>query len=328
MNKIYVILLTLVMALTGSTTVSAVTESELDRAINRTVTYLQRNVPNPTVTSVGGEWTVFALARSERNIPASYFARYFRNVENHVIERNGILDTRRITEHSRVILALTAAGYDPQNIAGYNLLLPLGDFEQTIWQGINGSIFALLALDSGNFDIPINRNATIQSTRELFVNEILYHQLQDGGWSLRGTVGDPDITAMALQALAKYRDNQYVKTAVEAGLNFLSNAQNSQGGFTSSISNSQPGVESSAQVLVALTELGIDINDPRFVKNGNSVLTNILSFQNRNGGFRQNLSNTDSNIMSTEMGLYALVAAQRAVEGRNTLYSMSDRVLR
>ena len=44
------------------------------------------------------------------------------------------------------MLALTAIGKDPASVAGFNLLKPLADFEQVTKQGINGTIFALLAL--------------------------------------------------------------------------------------------------------------------------------------------------------------------------------------
>jgi len=183
-------------------------------------------------------------------------------------------------------------------------------------------------LDSLDYDIPINRNAQTQSTRELFVNEILSLQIPDGGWSLRGETGDPDITGMVLQALAKYMDNPYVYLAVEKALDFLSGIQNENGGFTGGFAGSEPSLESAVQVLVALVELGIPLDDPRFVKNSNTILDNVLSFQLANGSFRHTMSSTSSNLMSTEIGLYGLVAAQRSIEGRNSLYRMSDRVVR
>ncbi|MCL2578045.1 MAG: terpene cyclase/mutase family protein [Defluviitaleaceae bacterium] len=290
-----------------------ITPQELNRAITLTSAYLQVNVRNPQVGSVGGEWTVLGLARSERAVPDLYFRRYFRTVEAYVKERNGVLDERRFTEYSRVILALTAAGFNPRNVAGYDLTLPLGDFEGTMRQGINGAIFALLALDSLEYESP---------ARELFIEEILRLQNPDGGWSLTGETGDPDITAMALQALAKYRENSAVDSAAEHALTFLSDIQNENGGFT--------GLESSVQVLVALTELEIPINDSRFIKNGNLILNYVLGFQNSNGSFRRDMkgTNTDGNLMSTEIGFYGLVAAQRSINDRNSLYRMCDRRVR
>ena len=53
------------------------------------------------------------------------------------------------------------------------------------------------------------------------MDEILSRQNPDGGWGLAGGGSDVDLTAMALQALAKYRDNSTVSAAVDAGLDWL-----------------------------------------------------------------------------------------------------------
>ena len=79
--------------------------------------------------------------------------------------------------------------------------------------------------------------------------------MKDGGWSLTGTGdSDVDMTAMALQALAKYQDQKAVKSATDKALTWLSKAQDSKGGFASW---GTTNVESVAQVVVALCELGI-----------------------------------------------------------------------
>ena len=169
-------------------------------------------------------------------------------------------------------------------MAGYNLLTPLGDFSKTIWQGINGPVWALIALDSGNYAMPQNSDASTQATRQMYIDEILSRQLTDGGFSLMGgttaadsgnQISDPDITGMALQALAKYQDQLKVKEATEKALACLSKMQKDNGGFASwGTANS----ESCVQVIVALTELGISLDDVRFVKNGNTLEDNLLTF--------------------------------------------------
>ena len=320
------LLILIAIILLWAVPVYATAPQDLGRAITRSVVYLRRNITDPQVSSVGGEWAVIGLARSGRNVPDSFFARYLLNVENHLVANDGVLDARRLTEYSRVVLALTAIGENPQNFAGFDLTMPLANFDRTVWQGINGAIFALLAFDSLDYVIPTNQNANVQSTRQLFIEEILSRQNEDGGWSLIGD-SDPDITAMALQALAKYVDDMYVYSAVEGGLVFLSDVQNEQGGFHGGLGGAYASVESAVQVLVALTELGISLDDPRFVKNGNTVLDNVLSFQMPDGSFRHTY-NTGRNMMATEIGLYGLVAAQRSFDGLNSLYRMDDRTLR
>jgi len=315
----YKFLLLLILLVFMSVPTYAGTEQELNRAITRTAAYLQRTVRNPQISTIGGEWTVLGLARSGRRVPNSYFQRYLANVERHLTESDGVLDRRRLTEYSRVILALTAAGFNPRDVAGFDLTASLDDFERVTWQGINGAIFALLALDSLEYDSGI---------REQLVEEILQRQAPDGGWSLRGDVGDADITGMALQALAKYMHNPYVYTAVQRALSFLSDIQDENGGFSGGMAGSQPSVESAVQVLVALAELGLPLDDERFVKNGNTVLDNVLSFKLPDGSFSHTAECNEPNLMATEMGFYGMVAALRSLEGQNSLYRMSDRILR
>ena len=147
--------------------------------------------------------------------------------------------------------------------------------------------------------------------------------MKDGGWSLTGTGdSDVDITAMALQALAKYQDQKAVKTATDKALTYLSNVQDSKGGFASW---GTTNVESVAQVVVAFCELGMDLNDSRFVKNGHGLVENLLSFRQSNGGFYHVMDGSDgNNQMSAEQGFYALVAIDRAENGKNSLYRMGD----
>lgn len=132
--------------------------------------YMLSAVKAPEVGSIGGEWAVIGLARSGCSVPANYFESYYARVEKYVKDCKGVLHERKYTEYSRVILALTAIGKDPSNVAGYDLLKPLGNFEKTVWQGINGPIWALIALDSGNYDIPKNSEAKTQATRCLFIH--------------------------------------------------------------------------------------------------------------------------------------------------------------
>ena len=297
--------------------------SSVQSEVQSSAAFMLSSVKSPEVGSIGGEWAVIGLARSGYSVPADYYDEYYTRVEKYVKNCSGVLHERKYTEYSRVILALTAIGRDPSKVAGYNLLTPLGDFEKTIWQGLNGPIWALIALDSGNYDIPKNPAAKTQATRQLYINEIIKNQKKDGGWSLTDTGdSDVDITAMALQALAKYQDQKAVKSATDKALTYLSKVQDNKGGFSSW---GTTNVESVAQVVVALCELGISLDDSRFVKNGHTLTENLLSFRQSNGGFYHVLDGSDgNNQMSAEQGFYALVAINRAENGKNSLYRMGD----
>ena len=315
--------LILVLSVLFSLAVPTLAASSVQTEMQGSAAYMVSAVKAPEVSSIGGEWAVLGLARSGYSVPADYYDEYYTRVEKYVKNCSGVLHERKYTEYSRVILALTAIGRDPSNVAGYNLLTPLGDFEKTIWQGLNGPIWALIALDSGNYTIPKNTTAKTQSTRQLFVDEILNRQQKDGGWTLDDTGdSDPDMTAMVLQALAKYQDQSAVKAATDKALTFLSKAQDRNGGFASW---GTVNAESTAQVIVALCELGISLDDSRFVKNGHGLIENLLTFRQSNGSFTHTLDSAEgNNQMATEQCFYALVAADRSENGKSSLYRMND----
>ncbi|MDR1217679.1 MAG: S-layer homology domain-containing protein [Oscillospiraceae bacterium] len=326
----------LAAALAASLCVSALAAdaAALDGAVADAAAYMLGSVKAPEVGSVGGEWAVIGLARSGYDVPDSYFENYYRTVERYVEDCGGVLHEKKYTEYSRVILGLTAAGYDPRDVAGHDLTAPLGDFERTIWQGINGPIWALIALDSMDYPIPKNPAAKTQATRDLYIDEILRRQTPDGGWNLsagsNGPVGknergDPDLTGMALQALAEYQHRPDVKAATDRALALLSDTQNDSGGYHGW---GDVNSESVVQVLVALCALGIAQDDARFVKNGHTLVDDILSFKNADGSFRHTSDGRGNSQMSSEQAFYGLVAAQRARDGKNSLYDMSDTVKR
>ena len=282
--------------------------------------YLLQTVPEANPGSVGGEWVILGLARSGETVPKEYFAAYYEKLLRYVQQNQGMLSSRKYTEYSRTILALTALGKDPGNVGGFDLLRYLGDYDKVLLQGINGPVFALLALDAGGYDLP----AGSTGSREKYLQAILSRQLKNGGFSLSGkggadTAADADVTAMTLQALAKYRGDETVSAAVQRAVTCLSNMQGEDGSYASyGVKNA----ESTAQVLVALCELGIDLTDTRFVKNGNTVLAALLCFANGEGFAHVQGGETD--LTATEQSFYALVALQRIRAGKTSFYDMTD----
>ena len=288
---------------------------------HKTQVYLKSAVPNPIVDSVKGEWAIIGLARSDASMSTNYYSSYYDRVVAYVEEKinnEGQLHTVKSTENARVALAVTAIGKDPRNVGGHNLLTALNDVTYVNKQGVNGPIWALLALDSKNYDAP---------GREALITSILGQQFEDGGWAVTpegstpATTADVDMTAMAIQALAPYYNTRKdVKNAVDKALICLSGKQLGDGRFQSwGTTNS----ESAAQVVVALSALGIDADkDTRFVKSGNSALDGLLSFAVKTGGFGH-----DDNVvnqMATEQAYYALAAYDRFDRKANRLYDMRD----
>lgn len=277
-----------------------------------------------TAGTSGGEWVALGLARSG-SIRDTLAEQYAQAAYQYVKKKgSSTMSDSKSTENSRMILALTSIGKDPSDVAGYDLLEPLADLDYVKSQGINGPIFALIALDSHNYDIPKAVAGKTQTTREALIDAILAAQLSDGGWNVNGNGADADMTAMAIQALAPYySSNAKVKSAIDDALNRLSQMQEANGGYTSW---GTANAESVAQVIVALTSLGIDpASDGRFIKNGYSTLDALATFYNDKGGFKHSQSDTtSSNGLATEQAYYALASWYRLKAGKTSLYDMSD----
>ena len=256
---------------------------------------LQKNNPQPKPGSVGGEWLILGLARSNIDVPHAYYDTYYKALETTVKEKQGILHKRKYTEYSRTVLALTAMSKNPANVSGYNLLQPLENVKATVQQGLNGAIFALLALDSKGYT---------SDARQEYVTYILDKELPNGGWTLTGNQTDIDVTAMAIQALVPYREDEKVQEAIGRGINSLS---------TKNIVY----CESAAQLLITMTTLGIE---PLAVEN---VLDTLMTFYQQGKGFSHILDG-EVNAMATEQAFYALVALERYYNNSPTLYDMTS----
>jgi|GEM_PF-5537524 len=313
--------------------------------MNSSLAYILSSVPSPTYGTTNGEWSVFALARAGYIVPNGYYEGYIENVigELQAAEAGGLtagqLDEKKATDNERLIITLASLGIDPEDFEEYNLLNVLANYDWTVWQGLNSITFALIAIDANNFEIPnvtelappVSATTVIQTTRQKLIDELLNLEIGKGtqnaaGWAQSSVItADVDGTAQALAALAPYyRRVGYddVTDAADRALEFLSSQQNINGGFGSW---ETVNVESNAQVVVALTALGIDPQeDERFVKANGNPVSAILSFYVAGGGFKHIVSQVIPNGMATDQATYALVAYDRLINERNSLYDMSD----
>lgn len=305
------------------TATSLLENVKLNTIIDDTLTKLSDKVTDPTYNN---EWTILPLARSGYfDKDSEYFKTYYSNVVDSVnekassIDNNGALHKSNLTENSRVIIALSSIGKDAHSVGDWDITAPLEDYDAVIKQGLNGPVYALIALDSHNYE-----TTTDSTIRQKYVDFILDKELENGGWTYFGDTADADMTSMAIQALSNYMDNDNVKSSVEKAIEILSESQQSSGGYASWGSESP---ESVAQVIVACTSVGIDPHtDSRFIKNGNSAIDALLEYYDESlteYTFHHTL--TDSgNAMATNQASYALVSYQRFLNNQNKLYDMTD----
>lgn len=277
----------------------------------------------PAGSSVS-DWTALAMARAGiADDYAGYLARLQAYVERQYAE-NGGLHAVKATEYHRIALTAAALGGDPAAFGakpdGTAIdLVAEGTYnwqgeEDLGGQGLNGWIFALLTMDAVGAEVP----ADARYSRQDMLDAIVSAQLPDGGFSLGGGAMDVDITAMALQALAPYRE-QY-QEVIDAALNALSAAQTVTGGFESWGAQSS---ESCAQVILALTALNIDpVEDGRFQKNQRNVVEALMDFRLSDGGFAHE-KDGPLDAMACEQAMQALTAMELRQQGEGRFFDLT-----
>ena len=332
-RKLSVIILSLILISNSFINVFAVTYTveNINRIIDNLLSYeynytntnsLEDFVENYLAPNAGeGEcdWFVISLGRNGTNFNSNLYVNNLNKVISDIY-KNGVKNAK-ITDLQRISLVYTACNKDIKNILGYNLLADCTynrELSELSSQGIMTLDYALILLDSKNFHI--SQNAL--TTRDDIVAKILSLQLDNGGFALTGTAPDADVTAMTVTALCPYiKNNKTVKSAVDKALIRLSKMQKNDGSFAS---YGKLNCESTAQVAVMLTSLGIDPeNDERFIKNGYSVVDALLSYQTQNGGF-MHLKNGNENQMATYQAFYALVAYKSFISTSQGLYNFTD----
>ena len=283
--------------------------------LNATMAKLASTVTAPAFGTDAGEWTVLSLARGGYYAKDNaYFTDYYDRIVETVnttatsVNMSGALHKNKSTENSRLIVALSAIGKDATSVGNWDLVeaYSANGFNWIKKQGFNGTIWALIALDSNNY-------ATTDSTiRQQCVDSILSLQHDDGGWSLMANktyASDPDVTGMALTALYPYRNQPEVAAAAEEAFACLSAMQHDNGTFASGGSEC---AESCAWVIVATTTWGINPDtDSRFIKNGKSVVDGLLAHYLSDSATFQHAVGAGSNAMATDQSCYALVAYDR-----------------
>lgn len=301
---------------------------DVSAVLNATMAELAETVTEPVFGTTAGEWTVLSLARGGYYAKDNaYFSDYYDRIVETVnttatsVNLNGALHKSKSTDNSRLIVALSSIGKDATSVGDWNLIEAY-DANGLTWikkQGINGTIWALLALDSNDYQ------TTDSTIRQQCVDSILSLQHDDGGWSLMAKTSlasDPDITGMALTALYPYRDQPAVAEACEEAFACLSAMQHDNGTFAS---GGAECAESCAWVIVSTTTWGINPDtDSRFIKNGKSVVDALLSHYLEDKAMFEHVVGGGSNAMATDQSCYALVAYDRFMNNQPALYDYSD----
>lgn len=286
---------------------SGISAGVLQSAIQRGFDYLLAHEKAGALDFYGA----MALAQSGKSVPPSFINR----VTADLAANQGVF--RNVTDYEKYALAVTAAGYDATNFHGYRLIENIYNNPRLTNQGTNGVIFALLALDSGHYNVP----ADAKWTRSKLVDTILKAQNADGGWAWAGSQSSVDMTAMAISALAPYKTQSSVQSAITKAVHWLSAKQDENGGFQDAFNGGDTS-ESTAQVIAALTAAGIDPAGSEFTKAKGNPVSHLLKFQRPDGGF-SHVSGDASSPMSTNQAVFGLVSYQRFLKGAGSVFQFT-----
>lgn len=312
---------------------SKVTREDVKKTAQKTIDYYYDNFKEKDFRGVL-DWPALGLYGFGEDVSSSKWTTedgkngaYWRETE---VQNNQRLSTVKNTDFQRTIIGVCAAGKNPRDFGGKNLveivkntMLPNGHFADSVEDRktgepigndlINAHCFGVIALHCAGEPIP-NRDKCI----EWLVN----NQHKDGGftWDVKYfddpedydlVESDVDMTAAGLMALAILGLDEN-HPAVEKALQFLKDNQLEDGGFHS-WGTENP--ESCSWSIKAITLLGQDPMGEEWTKPcGGNPVSSIMKFQLENGGFAHVLNDDDmlpiyDNGMSTEQSLYGLACA-------------------
>jgi LPXTG-motif cell wall-anchored protein len=297
--NIFLVLVILLAIFSGgfqTKALAAVSNDDLQHSIDLTSDYVKSSGKYSI-----GDWDIVTLKKAGKTIPDNYLE----NVTSKINQGN-----LPITDYERYVLSILAAGGDPTNVAGFNLI-------ETIYSGdvtsngefLNGVYFALIALDSSGFETP-NPD---KWTREKLISEILKNQKDDGSWTYNNKINpwlDLDTPAQVLTALAPYGDQEIVKISTEKGLDFIKNNSNF-------IDNSS----TAASIIIALSALGKNANQEINI-NGVGLVDYVLSFQHADGGFSY-MGEEENDAYSTQLAFQGLVSYQLFLNEKGSYYNLA-----
>lgn len=267
----------------------------IDQEIGATSPYIKANGNN--------SYSAMSMKALGIDVNKSFLKEYEEDIEKY-----GAADYAN-TDLETLILGITAAGYLPYSFGNCDLVKTLLNRDINTFQ-INDLIFAL------NVYNYVKPAANYKITKDIIIDKIISKKAVFTDKNYNSIYGftlafdkdnpsiDPDITAMAITALAPYYSQAKVKAAIDSSVNSLKIMENDSGYIIGSYGVSS---ETQSAVIMALTAVGIDPRGEDFSKTKGDLVTALLSFKGTNGQFKHSLDGTN-NLIATEQSLRALIS--------------------
>lgn len=311
-NKVEPIKFTITVS--GGETPQVNVEALVKKGLQGAKEHLLSRYPEENYQYNKNDWIVYARLRAGELISQEKLDAYYQSVADTVKKWS---KKQKPTDIERVALSLLIMNKDITDVDGVNLAEMIYN-HPNLDMGGNELSWALLAADAKGMKIP----ADAKWNRENIITAILKFQNEEnGGFGLMDNqTVSVDMTAMCLQALAPYRNKDVkVHQAVEAGLEYLKNSMSDSYDFGTS--------ESTAQVLLTLTILGIDPLNSDFGTSYSNIITclmdNYYCETEKEKGFCHDKSNKKLNEMSSVQVLQAFTAYTQAKAGEKTYWDLT-----
>jgi len=293
----------------GSSSPSPTSSSIPETVIDKKIKLLMSNISSLYTESTEA-WSIFDM------VCGGYSLKLKNKSEAKQLLIDDAYDSESIGTIAKDGFALKAIGADIKKLKNtdgevFDLIEKISNHNVSDITYVTDAVFAMLLYDSGDFTV--NGNLT----REALLEYILTSRNSDGIWGYTWegvNYPDYDSSAMVLNALSKYylassaesvgidtKIHSQIKTAVDKIVNILSEKQLSSGSLGSS--------NTDAMVIIGLSSLGINsLNDSRFIKNGNSLISGLLSYALEDSSGFGYVDNTDFNKLATEQGFRAIIS--------------------
>lgn len=303
-KKLLCLLLSIIMIISMAT-VSLASENDIYEVISTGIgsseAYLSEKLTemhNDAGVTYGSDWAIITMLRGGKTIDAAILTEYTDSLTETVKGWNANV---KPTDAAKAVLSFTIMDKDACNIEGVNLIDLICNSER-LESGTNELAYSLLAIYASNAEVP--QDALWD--KDEIIEKLLTFQTESGGFGLFDTeTADVDMTAICVQALAPYKSDETVETAIEKAVDFLANAISEDWGYDNP--------NTTAQVLLALASLGIDVTDPaNGFGNGTNknIVTSLEAYRNTDGnGY---LYESSVNTMATYQIMQAYDAYRKA----------------
>ncbi len=209
------------------------------------------------------------------------------------------LDSDQVSLYDLSLFALNATfcGVNATRVRNKNLIDLMSQTSSLDLHDTATLVYTLWAFDSNQY--ADDENASVN--RNLLVRLLLDRQQEDGSFPAAEGESVVELTALVLSALSGYSERTDVKSAHSKGLEYIRK-------HYASASLKTESSDVLSQIIIAMNCLGINVNDSRFIKDGENIHDILLEYLGEDGGFKQKQQDSLSNTRSTELAVIALAS--------------------